>query len=603
MFDVNDIRKKMDLEHGTLPTHVKLHLTDPPVSVKGYICFNMFFETVYTYGTARHQKYCKLSYEGKITGALCITEVSHGSDTKYIQTTARYNEGAKEFILNTPNFLAAKCWIGNLGKVATHIVLFAQLITSDNICHGPHMFVVNIRNPKTLLSYPGITIADLGSKVGLETLDNGLIMFNNYRIPKENLLNKLADVSDDGMYISRISNPIEQFGISLGILSSGRINVLEITTSFMRYGITVAMRYAAKKQSVANDRNATSILKYASNNQIRLIPYLALVYVNEIMYNYMRSVQDRIFQALYEGNTMMALRAELHALSSAAKSISTGLVRDGIRECMEVCGDHGYLIFSALGDIYNGNDASCTYEGDNSILLQQTAIWLLKLRHNALQKENNVTLSSTNFLFNSEEILNTKFKITCLADFIKPQNLLAYFQWLTCYLLKTTYEKQLSLTKNGNASFARNDSQVYYSRNLASAYLLTFFIQRSNLIISEAPDESLKRVLLQLLSLYGVWNLQKYIHYFYQGTYTSGPMFGQFTEDSILFLCNNLKDDAVSLVNVIAPPDFLLNSAIGHVDGKVFKRLDSSLTHTSNVFSKLNWSTQMPDWKNCISKL
>ena len=30
-----------------------------------------------------------------------------------------------------------------------------------------------------------------------------------------------------------------------------------------------------------------------------------------------------------------------------------------------------------------------------------------------------------------------------------------------------------------------------------------------------------------------------------------------------------LKDEAVSLVDVLAPPDFILNSPIGHSNGKV----------------------------------
>lgn len=34
-------------------------------------------------------------------------------------------------------------------------------------------------------------------------------------------------------------------------------------------------------------------------------------------------------------------------------------------------------------------------------------------------------------------------------------------------------------------------------------------------------------------------------------------------------MCLELKDDAVSLVDVIAPPDFVLNSALGRSDGEV----------------------------------
>jgi acyl-CoA oxidase len=39
--------------------------------------------------------------------------------------------------------------------------------------------------------------------------------------------------------------------------------------------------------------------------------------------------------------------------------------------------------------------------------------------------------------------------------------------------------------------------------------------------------------------------------------------------EAILRLCSELKNDAVTLVDVIAPTDFVLNSPIGSSDGEV----------------------------------
>jgi acyl-CoA oxidase len=76
----------------------------------------------------------------------------------------------------------------------------------------------------------------------LNLKDNGFVTFNKVRIPRENLLNKVGDVTPEGIYVTpfKVTNfyfyliyflylfyffkdPNKRFGISLGALSNGRI--------------------------------------------------------------------------------------------------------------------------------------------------------------------------------------------------------------------------------------------------------------------------------------------------------------------------------------------------------------------------------------------
>lgn len=50
----------------------------------------------------------------------------------------------QEFIIHSPDFEAAKFWVGNMGKTATHAVVFAQLHMPGGQCHGLHPFVVQV---------------------------------------------------------------------------------------------------------------------------------------------------------------------------------------------------------------------------------------------------------------------------------------------------------------------------------------------------------------------------------------------------------------------------------------------------------------------------
>lgn len=157
-----------------------------------------------------------------------MTELGHGSDVTNMETTAHYDQMTKEFILNSPTETSRKFWIGNLAVTATKAIVFAQLIV-NGVRHGLHGFLVEIRNPETFESHNGITIGDCGDKLGLQGIDNGWIMFDKVRVPKESLLNKYADITPDGIYTSAIKSKSKRMAAQLGSLSGGRLAIAQVS--------------------------------------------------------------------------------------------------------------------------------------------------------------------------------------------------------------------------------------------------------------------------------------------------------------------------------------------------------------------------------------
>ena len=80
--------------------------------------------------------------------------------------------------------------------------------------------------------------------------------------------------------------------------------------------------------------------------QWRLFPYLAAVYVlNNFLAGFFEDfVQFTAGVVLGDKSDRQAdLGREIHALACATKALVGFVARDGIQECREACGGHGYL--------------------------------------------------------------------------------------------------------------------------------------------------------------------------------------------------------------------------------------------------------------------
>ena len=57
----------------------------------------------------------------------------------------------------------------------------------------------------------------------MDGIDNGFILFDNFRIPKENFCNRMSDIDENGQFVSSIKSIDQRLGLALGGLSTGRL--------------------------------------------------------------------------------------------------------------------------------------------------------------------------------------------------------------------------------------------------------------------------------------------------------------------------------------------------------------------------------------------
>jgi hypothetical protein len=533
--------------------------------------------------------------------------------------------------------------------------------------------MVPLRDPETLLPYSGIVIGDMGPKIGLNGLDNGFMVFQDYEISKETLMNRNAQVKDTGEYVARVKDQSKRFGLQLGILSVGRMSINLMSITNMQLAITISVRYSAVRRQFgpqpttgepedqntlgtivkSNDQpeakpsagmkakipevignnletiryylgldaktgkklgdssaklveesNEWPVLEYQA--QIwRLAPYVACFYVlHNFHFSFYRDYVD-FFVTAYalsdDPEREAEMGAEIHSLSSVAKSVASWLARDCIQESRECCGGHGYLAASRLGELRNDHDANNTYEGDNNVLLQQTSNYLLRLYKQQLQENKPMSnpFGSVNFLAEYERILaHQRFD----GRWTDIRSLLRVYEFLVAYLLTISSAKVDEMVAAGQNPFeAKANSQVYFLRSLSIAFFEHNCVERFVRFLDETEDEvptELVPVLEQLSCLFALWSLEKHLPTLYDAGFFVPPKDGPEVPETspsvnlrqnILMLCDQLKPNLLALVDAIAPSDFILNSALGCSDGQVYEHIFDSLALNKGAFDRPDW--------------
>lgn len=350
-----------------------LAYADLSLWVKSGVQWGLFGGAVENLGTDRHRDYIKQLISLDLLGCFAMTESGHGSDVANLETTATYDPATQEFVVHSPTPSARKDYIGGAAEHARMAAVFAQLITEGE-GKGVHCFLVPIRDEQGA-DLPGVTTSDDGLKAGLPGVDNGRIVFDQVRIPRENLLNRYADVAPDGSYSSEIENPSRRFFTTLGTLVRGRVSVGGAAAAGARVALSIAVRYALQRRQFSDpDTGEETVLLDYRSHQRRLLPLVAKSYA----YAFAQNDLVRRMHLVQTGQDLdPSSQRALEKRAAGLKVAQTRHATRAIQECREACGGAGYLTENRLVTLKADTDVFTTFEGDNVVLTQLVAKELL----------------------------------------------------------------------------------------------------------------------------------------------------------------------------------------------------------------------------------
>ena len=352
-----------------------LAMSDLSLMVKAGVQWGLFGGAIENLGTERHhQAYVPRIINLDLLGCFAMTETGHGSDVQALETTATYDAATHEFVIDSPTRTARKDYIGGAAQTATVAAVFAQLVTPGGEGHGVHCLVVPIRDDDGE-DLPGVTTSDCHYKGGLPGVDNGRIQFDHVRVPRENLLNKYADVAEDGTYSSPIENPGRRFFTMLGTLIRGRVTVAGSAGAAARVALDIATRYALQRRQfkAPEDEHEVLLMDYLVH-QRRLFPLIARSYALQFAQNELVAKTHDLQTA---DDPDPEEQRELESRAAGLKAANTWHATRAIQEAREACGGAGYLAENRLIALKADTDVFTTFEGDNHVLMQLVAKELL----------------------------------------------------------------------------------------------------------------------------------------------------------------------------------------------------------------------------------
>ncbi|XP_074662548.1 acyl-coenzyme A oxidase-like protein isoform X2 [Tubulanus polymorphus] len=513
------------------------------------------------------------------TGMFAMSELSHGSNVRGIETEAHYDKNTQEFVINSPSPDSYKMYIGNAlnGDFAA---VFAQLYVDDD-CKGPHCFVVPIRDERGVLQ-AGVTVSDLGPKGGLNGVDNGILSFNNIRIPRNNLLNRFGDVSPDGIYSSTIKNDDARFNAMLAALVGCRLAVCYQALASTKIGLEIAIKYSTRRRQFGKKNQPEEIIMDYLTHQLRLMPHLATSLALTFSIRYAGNI---LSEEIYAKRPLVENR-KFQALAAGLKAYATWDCISALQACRECTGGMGFMEVNRLCSLKRDADIFTTFEGDNMVMLQQVTKELLidyakRFKNSKMQGVVSVWADDIG------DALKTRFAISSMP-LCSVEYAIQALSFKESRLLRMLGKRLKSKVDNeGMEPFDAWNQCLDHSIELGWCYVKRVTLEQFKLVVDSCTDQETKSILDKFLLLHAIDIMYNERVWFLEANYLTKSE-SKLLRDKMLELCKETRQHALSIIKAFDHPDVCVGAPIaGYYDESAPWAYFPELNNEEKVKSKL----------------
>ena len=271
---------------------------------------------IFAYGTQEQKrKYLVPLARGEKIGAFGLTEPNAGSDAGGTETTAV--DRGDHYVLN-----GGKIFITNAPKADTYVVF--AVTTPDIGTRGISAFIVE-------KGWKGFEFGDHYDKMGIRSSSTAELIFNDVKVPKENLLGREGD----------------GFKIAMATLDGGRIGIAAQALGIAQGAYESAVEYAKERVQFGKPIGFQQAISFKLADM---------------------ATKLRCARLLVYSAADLKERHEPYGMESAmAKQYASDIALEVTNDALQIYGGTGYLKGMDVERMYRDAKITTIYEGTNEI--------------------------------------------------------------------------------------------------------------------------------------------------------------------------------------------------------------------------------------------
>ena len=271
---------------------------------------------IIAFGTEEQKlKYLPDLCSGRKIGAFGLTEPNAGSDAGGTETIAE--DMGDHWLLN-----GNKIFITNGGEADTYVVF--AVTTPDIGTRGISAFIVE-------RGWEGFTFGEHYDKMGIRSSATCELIFNNVKVPKENLLGKEG----------------QGFKIAMGTLDGGRIGIAAQALGIAQGAFEAAVEYSKERVQFGRP----------------ICQHQAIAFKIADMATKLRCARLLVYSAA----AMKEAHVPYGMESAMAKQYASDIALEVTNDALQIFGGNGYLKGMEVERFYRDAKITTIYEGTNEI--------------------------------------------------------------------------------------------------------------------------------------------------------------------------------------------------------------------------------------------